>query len=160
MLIVFDIGAPGPSKTKTGWNWFSSLFYWTRLPLEQHEESWSWSASRCCTVQDCLWDSKEHKESWSLFAPCFSMERNCLWDSEGNTEVLLLAVREAVSSHTKVRSRSNVQSILSFAPRCPRSSLIPDKSEEHQFCGALLTERTACAGWFLKTSKKRFYCQK
>jgi hypothetical protein len=60
---------------------------------------------------------------------------------------LLLAVPEAVSSHTKGRSRSAVQSILCLAPRCPRGSLIPYKSKEHQFCGALLTERTLCGGW-------------
>ena len=42
------------------------------------------------------------------------------------------------------RSRSAVQSILSFALRCPRGSLVPYKSEEHKFCGALLTERTVC----------------
>ena len=58
--------------------------------------------------------------------------------------VLLLAVPEAVSSHTKTRSRSAVQSIPSLAPRCPRGSLVPYQSEEHQFCGALLTERTVC----------------
>ena len=58
--------------------------------------------------------------------------------------MLLLAVPEAVLSHTKTRSRSAVQSILSLAPRCPRGSLVPYKSEEHQFCGALLTERTVC----------------
>ena len=58
--------------------------------------------------------------------------------------VLLLAVPEAVSSHTKTRSRSAVQSIPSLAPRCPRGSLVPYQNEEHQFCGALLTERTVC----------------
>ena len=35
-----------------------------------------------------------------------------------------------------------MQSILSLAPRCPRGSLVPYQSKEHQFCGALLTERT------------------
>ena len=65
---------------------------------------------------------------------------NCIFS------VLLLAVQEVVSSHTKkkTRSRSAVQSILSLAPCCPRGSLVPYKSEEHQFCGALLTERTVC----------------
>ena len=65
-------------------------------------------------------------------------ELNCLFS------VLLLAVPEAVSSHTKTRSRSAVQSIPSLAPRCPRGSLVTYQSEEHQFCGALLTERTVC----------------
>ena len=30
-----SIGAPAPSKARTGWNWFSSFFYGTRLPLGQ-----------------------------------------------------------------------------------------------------------------------------
>ena len=34
--------------------------------------------------------------------------------------------------------------IICFSPRCPRGSLVPYKSEENQFCGALLTERTVC----------------
>ena len=45
--------------------------------------------------------------------------------------VLLLAVPEVVLSHTKTRSRSVVQSILSVAPRCPGGSLAPYMSEEH-----------------------------
>ena len=58
--------------------------------------------------------------------------------------LFLLAVPEAVLSNTKTRSRSAVRSILCLAPCCPRGSLGPYKSEEHQFCGALLTERTVC----------------
>ena len=42
----------------------------------------------------------------------------------------------------KTRNRSAAQSILSLTPRCPRGSRVPYKSEEHQFCVALLTERT------------------
>ena len=38
--------------------------------------------------------------------------------------VLLLVVPEAVSSHTKTRSRSPVQSILSLAPCCPREASV------------------------------------
>ena len=60
---------------------------------------------------------------------------------------MLLAVPEAALSHNECRSRSAVQSILCVAPRCPRRSLVPFKSDEHQFCGALLTERNVCAGW-------------
>ena len=62
--------------------------------------------------------------------------------------MLLLAVPEAVSSHTKVRSRSAVQSILCVAPRYPRGSLVPYKSEDNHFSGALLTEISVLAGWF------------
>ena len=61
--------------------------------------------------------------------------------------VLLLAVPGAVSSHIKTMSRSSGQSILSLAPRSPRSSLVPYKSEEHPFCGALFTKRIVC--WLL-----------
>ena len=58
--------------------------------------------------------------------------------------VLLLSVPEAVLSHTKMRSRSAVQSIPTLAPRCPIGNLVPYQREEHQFCGALLKERTVC----------------
>ena len=37
-----------------------------------------------------------------------------------------------------------MQSIPSLAPCCARGSLVPYQSEEHQFCGALLMERTVC----------------
>ena len=47
--------------------------------------------------------------------------------------MLLLAVPEAVSSDTKMRSISAVQSIFCVAPCCPRGSLVPYKSEENQF---------------------------
>ena len=47
--------------------------------------------------------------------------------------MLLLAVPEAVSSHTKTRSRSAVQSTFCVAPRCPKGSLVPYKSEANQF---------------------------
>ena len=47
--------------------------------------------------------------------------------------MLLLAVPEAILSHTKTRSRSAVQSIFCAAPRCPGGSLVPYKSEENQF---------------------------
>ena len=64
-------------------------------------------------------------------SPHFCMGQDCLWDSEEQNgmecifSVLLLAVPEAVLSHTKTRSRSAVQFILSLAPRCPRGSLVP-----------------------------------
>ena len=59
--------------------------------------------------------------------------------------VLLLAVPEgSLVPYKKTRSRSAVQSILSLAPHCPWGGFAPYKSEEHQFCGALLTERTVC----------------
>ena len=44
------------------------------------------------------------------------------------------------------RSRLARQSILCADPRCPRDSIVLCKSEEHHFCGALLTERTMLAG--------------
>ena len=75
---------------------------------------------------------------WYGTARSNKAELSCLFS------VLLLAVPEAVLSHSKIRRRSAVQSIPSLAPRCPRGSLVPYQSEEHQFCGALLMERTMC----------------
>ena len=40
-----------------------------------------------------------------------------------------------------------MQSIIHVAPRCPRGSLVPIKSEEHHFYRALLMEKTFLAGW-------------
>ena len=72
-----------------------------------------------------------------------------VWDetasgtARSKTSVLLLTVPEAVSSHTKARSSSAVQSSnfeqnLCLAPRCPRGSLVPYNSEEqisfNSFC--------------------------
>ena len=51
--------------------------------------------------------------------------------------MLLFAVPETVFSHTKTRSKSAVQSIFCVAPRCPRGSLVPYKSEENQFHSVL-----------------------
>ena len=117
----------------TQWNWFSSLLYVARLPLGQ----WEVTQKMDCTADLLLvfvWDESASGTARSNIGngmECISF-------------VLLLAVPEAVSLNTKPRSRSAVQSILSLAPRCPRGSLVPYKSEEHQFCGALLTERTVC----------------
>ena len=74
------IGAPIPSKDRTGWNWFSAILYGTRLHLGQ------WGAKQIIYI---------------LYKLC-------------------------------------------FAPCCPRGSLVPYKSEEHQFCGDLLMEKTVC----------------
>ena len=41
-----DIGAPVPSEARTGWNWFSSFWYGTRLPLGQRG-----------AVQNLIWPS-------------------------------------------------------------------------------------------------------
>ena len=63
------------------------------------------------------------------------------------SSVLLLAVPEAVSSHTKARSRSPVHFIPCVAPRCPRGSLVPYESEEqisfavHSLCCSSLSQR-------------------
>ena len=58
------------------------------------------------------------------------------------SSVLLFAVPEAVSSLKEGRSRSAEKPILCVTPLYPRGSLVPYKSEEYHFCGALLTERT------------------
>ena len=54
------------------------------------------------------------------------------------TSVLLLAIPEAVPSHTKAQSRSAVQSLLCVAPRCPRGSLVALKSKERISCTVYL----------------------
>ena len=61
--------------------------------------------------------------------------------------MLLLAVPEAVSSHKITRSRSAVQSILYVAPRCPRGSLVPYKSEKNQFHPVLALLGTDAPIW-------------
>ena len=55
-------------------------------------------------------------------------------------DLLLIVVWDSEEQHREW----NGMSILFLAPRCPRGSLVPYKSEEHQFCRALLTERTVC----------------
>ena len=45
----------------------------------------------------------------------------------------LLAVPEAVSSHIESRSRWDGQIKFCTAPRCPRGSLVPYQNEENQF---------------------------
>ena len=62
------------------------------------------------------------------------------------TDLVLLAVPEIVLCLNKVRSRSAGQSHLNTAPRSSRGSLVPLESEEHCFCGALLSERTVLVG--------------
>ena len=84
--------------------------------------------------------------------------------------MLLVTVPEAVSSHTKARSRSAVQSInfeqnLCVAPRCPIGSLVPYNSKEqisfnsfyapHCPRGSLVpykSEENLSAGWYNKPS--------
>ena len=92
--------------------------------------------------QDCLWDSKEQDWEWTAQLICFFVwDKTASGTARSKTEsihsisfpMLLLAVPEAVSSHTKIRSRSAVQSIFCVAPRCPRGKLVPYKSEENLF---------------------------
>ena len=106
-------------------------------------------------VQDCLWNNEGVTQKMDCTADLllvFVWDKTASGTARSNIgngmeclfSVLLLPVTEVVSSHTETRSRSAVQSILSLAPRCLRGSLVPYKSEEHQFCGALHTERTVC----------------
>ena len=96
----------------------SSLLYGTRLPLGQQ--------------------GARHRFCSKLMLRTADLLLALVWDEtasgtvRSNTEVLLLAVPDAFSSHRKVRSRSAVHSVLSFSPRCSRGSLVPYKSEEHQ----------------------------
>ena len=67
-----------------------------------------------------------------------------------SSAMLLLAVPEAFSSHTKTRSRSSVQYIFCVAPCCPRGSLVPYKNEEqiscavHSLCCSSLSQMQSC----------------
>ena len=78
-----------------------------------------------CMGRDCHWDSEEQHRKWTA-QPCFCMGQDCLSDSK------------------EQHREWNEIYILSLATRCPIGSLGPYKSEEHQFCTALLTERTVC----------------
>ena len=154
------IGAPSPSKARTGWNWFSSLLYGTRLHLGQRgaqkELKLICSSLLYGTRLPLGQRGARHRFCSKLMLWTADLLLALVWDKtasgtvRSNTEVLLLAVTEAVLSHTKVRSRSAVQSILSLAPRCPRGN--PLQKWGHQFCGALLTQRTLCAGWYMVRS--------
>ena len=80
------IGAPVPSKTRTGWNWFTSLLYGRRLPLGQRGATKKMNCTAdllliFCMERDCLWDSKEQH---------LGNEMECI------LSVLLLPVPEAV----------------------------------------------------------------
>ena len=60
------IGEPVLSEARTGWNWFSSLLYGTRLHLGQRGATQkSWSAPTFCMGRDCLWESKEQHREWN-----------------------------------------------------------------------------------------------
>ena len=85
--------------------------------------------------------SKTENELHSWSAPCFFVwDKTASGTARSKTEnmhsipfpMLLLAVPEAVSSHTKTRSRSAVQSIFCVTPRCSRGKLVPYKSEKNQ----------------------------
>ena len=92
--------------------------------------------------------------SFLCVAPrCSQMQSSPIFQNEEQISCVVhslycfLLFPETFLSRTKVRSRSVVQSILCIAPCCSRSSVVPYKSKEHHFCGALLTERTLLAGW-------------
>ena len=97
-------------------------FYWTTLPLGQRGARMRMD----CTAYLLLvfvWDKTASGTARSKTEKRHSIP----------LPILFLAVAEAVSPHTKMRSRSAVQSIFCDAPRCPRGSLVPYKSVENQF---------------------------
>ena len=98
-----------------------------RLPLEQGEtQCWY-------LVPGDLYQSKLNK-GWSIAIHCSLVFMSVHWDRRNYvTKMILLAVPAAISSQTKVRSKSAVQSILCVAPHCPRGSPVPYKSEKNQF---------------------------
>ena len=111
----------------------------------------SWSAPHIGMGQDCFWEQRGATQRGS-HVPYQSEEQiSCSVHSLCCSSLFL----EAVSSHTKVRIRSAVQSILYVAPSSPRYSLVPYKSKEHHFCGALLTEKSVLAEWPQVQKKSR-----
>ena len=93
------------------------LLYGTRLPLGQRGAR---------QKMDCTAD---------LLLP-FVWDETASGTARSKTSVLLYTLPEAVSSHTKARRRSAVQSInfvqnLFCAPLCTIGSLVPYSSEEH-----------------------------
>ena len=99
------------SKARTGLIWFSSLLYAMRLPLRQREATQKMN----CTSDLLL------VFEWVKTA-CGTARSNIGNGMECIFSVLLLAVAEAVWSHTITRSISAVQSILSLAPLSQRQS--------------------------------------
>ena len=116
------IGAPVPSEARTGWNWFSSFWYGTRLPLGRRGATQKMN----CSADPCslfwygtrlpLGQRGATMLSWavySLFCSSLSQRQSCPIPKWGAAQlcspfqVLHLAVPEAVLSHTKVRSISS-----------------------------------------------------
>ena len=62
---------------------------------------------------------------------------------------MLYVVPEAASSPNQRRRRLAVLSILYVALCWPRGSLVQNKSKEHHFCGALLTQRNLLVEYIL-----------
>ena len=133
------IGAPVPSEARNGWNWFSSFWYGTRLPLRQRGATQKMN----CTVDLCssflygtrllLGQRGATLLSWavySLFCSSLSQTQSCPIPKRGAD---------------KLSSQSC--SLLSQRQSCPIQ----------KFCGALLTERTVCGmvKHFLKQALKQ-----
>ena len=131
--LVQTIRAPVPSEPRTGWNLFSSFLYGTRLPLGQRgaTQKMDFKADLFLVF---VWDKTDSGTARSNIGK--GME--CIFS------VFLLAAPEAVSSHSKTRSRSAVRSILSLAPHCPRGSLVPYKKWG---ASVLRGSPYGCAGW-------------
>ena len=118
MNLSFTIGAPLPSEARTGWNWFSSFWYGTRLPLGQRgaTQKINWTADLCSSFFYGTRQRGATYLSWAvyyLFCSSLSQRQSCPIPKRGANQlcspfpVLLLAVPEAVLSHTKVRSISS-----------------------------------------------------
>ena len=98
-MLPFTIGALIPSKARAGWNWFSSLLNWTRLPLGQRGASQKMDGTAVF-----VWNK-------TTFGTARSNKGNGM---EFLLYVLLLPDPDVVFSHAKTRSRSAMQSILLF----------------------------------------------
>ena len=73
--------------------------------------------------------------------------------STRSTDLVLLAVPEAVSCLKQVRSTSAGPSHLSNTPRCSRRSVMPYEIEELHICEALQLKINVLAGCYLTRAK-------
>ena len=85
--------------------------------------------------QDCLWESKEQDCEWTAHLICssFFYGTRLPLRQRGAKQRIYIPFHSLCCSSLSQRNRSAVQLIFCVAPRCPRDSLVPYKSEQNQF---------------------------
>ena len=100
--------------------------------------------------RDCLGVSEEQHRKWTAQLICSSFlfgTRLPLgqWGTKGvEWNVYSLFCSFVSQRQSPPIQKQGADQLCSLVPCCPRGSLVPYKSEEHQFFWALLTERTVC----------------